>query len=144
MLSLNRETSLPNKVHPLPFAFALGVVGVATSVYLPQHPRHVVGQGAHGLHALGVKCGHCRLFQKISSVHISIRFILRKNTLFSANENRRKGQETLAAVIQSHSSKTSITLACLVRKLYIFSVLIHAAKIQKNERIILNLTQKNE
>ena len=33
----------------------LWIVGVVASVNLGEHPGHVVGQGAHGLHALGVE-----------------------------------------------------------------------------------------
>ena len=33
----------------------LGIVGIVAGVNLGEHPGHVVGQGAHGLHALGVE-----------------------------------------------------------------------------------------
>lgn len=33
----------------------LGIVGAVAGVNLGEHPGHVVGQGTHGLHALGVE-----------------------------------------------------------------------------------------
>ena len=56
---IDREASFQclssNKIHPLPLAFVLRIVGGVAGVDLGEHPGHVVGQGAHGLHALGVE-----------------------------------------------------------------------------------------
>ena len=54
-LKINFFRLLFDKIHPLPLAFMLGIVGVVAGVNPDEHPGHVVGQGAHGLHALGVE-----------------------------------------------------------------------------------------